>query len=93
MIAFGPRGRQVTMFMVISVTFLGMVGRSILLLSLMVPVFWHVAPSSWGTQRAATLPQKMLVGGALELLMLPFAFVEQFKKLKILSVITQRLIF
>lgn len=64
----------------------GMVGRSILLLSLMVPAFWNIAPSSWGFERDATIAQKILVGGVLELLMLPFAFVEQFKKLKLLSV-------
>ncbi len=61
-------------------------------MSLVVPAVAEFAPAGWGlTQEMATqAPLKLAVGGALELLILPFAFIEQFGKLKFLSVRTRR---
>jgi amino acid permease len=90
-LAFGPKGRIASQILVICLTYLALIAYSILLLDLVVPAFAQYIPSlSMGVSPAeasSNFALKLLVGGPLELIILPFAFVESFSKLKFLSVL------
>lgn len=91
-LAFGAQGRLYTMVLVILLCYLALVAYSILLLDLVVPAFLHfgpaaLLPSNPDAPGATTYLLKLLLGGSLELCILPFAFVDEFSRLKFLSVL------
>lgn len=86
MIPFGIRGRTLTIGILTIITYLEMLARSTLLLSLLVPPFEKYAPEAWGIKHQPKFVMRLLVGSTVELAVLPFAFVEKFKELKALSV-------
>jgi len=82
--AFGPKGKFVTMGMVVALTYLALIAYTILILGLVVPSAANFAPALWELDADSFL-LKLVVGVTLEVCILPFAFLESFSKLRGLS--------